>query len=46
MANTTPESTELKQELHDFVQRIIRTRTLSSPKIGGVGTGDGYSRVL
>ena len=46
MENTTPESTELKQELHDFVQRIIRTRTLSSPKIGGVGTGDGYSRVL
>ena len=40
------ETSNLQQELNDFVQRIIRTRTLSSPKIGGVGTGDGYSRML
>ena len=42
----TAETEELKQELDDFVQRIIKTRILSSPKIGGVGTGDGYSRLL
>ena len=42
----TEETEVLKQELDDFVQRIIKTRILSSPKIGGVGTGDGYSRLL
>ncbi len=42
----TEETEALKQELDDFVHRIIKTRILSSPKIGGVGTGDGYSRLL